>query len=184
MSDEPGGPRDAPARGPAGDAAAIPPRAARREAAIPAGAGGSAHAFASAPAGTVQGYAAAGEVAATGPEALTTAAEALTTVALPTTTGAAASAGADEAPIAGQTGEPSEQGAPSQPFLFDRPHLSRRTDARTIVALAGPILFTPAALFLVDRPAEVLGVPFLLVYIFAVWLAGIALTFILARRAR
>ncbi len=114
---------------------------------------------------------------ATGAEAPATAADGLTT-------GAAASAEADEALIAGQTGEPSEQGAPSQPFLFDRPHLSRRTDARTIVALAGPILFTPAALFLVDRPADVLGVPFLLVYIFAVWLAGIALTFILARRAR
>ena len=114
---------------------------------------------------------------ATGAEAPATAADGLTT-------GAAASAEADEAPIPGQTGEPSEQGAPAQPFLFDRPHLSRRTDARTIVALAGPILFTPAALFLVDRPAEVLGVPFLLVYIFAVWLAGIALTFILARRAR
>ncbi|WP_139312694.1 hypothetical protein [Acuticoccus yangtzensis] len=132
-----------------------------------------------------------GDIPATGPEAPAmvahpnaTGAEAPATAADGLTTGAAASAEADEALIAGQTGEPSEQGAPSQPFLFDRPHLSRRTDARTIVALAGPILFTPAALFLVDRPADVLGVPFLLVYIFAVWLAGIALTFILARRAR
>lgn len=52
----------------------------------------------------------------------------------------------------------------------------KRTDARTIVTLVGPVLFTPAALALADREWTLFGVPAVLVYVFFVWLAGILLT--------
>ncbi|UOM33348.1 hypothetical protein [Acuticoccus sp. I52.16.1] len=59
-----------------------------------------------------------------------------------------------------------------------------RADARTVVALAGPVLFTPAALLLADRPMRVFDVPAILVYVFSVWLVGIGLTWLLSRPPR
>lgn len=60
---------------------------------------------------------------------------------------------------------------------------TERTDVRVVVALAGPILFTPPMLALADRDGTVLGIPPLLVYVFTSWLVGIVLTALAARRA-
>ncbi len=64
------------------------------------------------------------------------------------------------------------------------PDDGERTDARTVLALAGPVLFTPPALALFDRDATMLGVPALVVYVFAAWLVGILLTAAVSRPPR
>lgn len=61
---------------------------------------------------------------------------------------------------------------------------NRRTDLRTVVAVVSPLLFSPAFLALADRPWRVADVPALVVYVFAAWLVGIVLTYLLAGRAR
>ena len=66
--------------------------------------------------------------------------------------------------------------APSGP-----PPARSRSDARTALALAGPVLFTPAALALATREWTFLGVPSVAAYVFATWLVGIVLTRLLAR---
>lgn len=60
---------------------------------------------------------------------------------------------------------------------------ARRTDLRTLVAVIGPLLFSPSLLLLADRPWRVAEVPALLIYVFAVWLVGIVLTYLLAGRS-
>ncbi|WP_108663257.1 hypothetical protein [Acuticoccus kandeliae] len=59
-----------------------------------------------------------------------------------------------------------------------------RSDARAIVALAGPLLFTPPALALAQRDWSFFGIPTLVVYVFAAWLLGIVLTRAVNRRMR
>ncbi|RAH99523.1 hypothetical protein DLJ53_23725 [Acuticoccus sediminis] len=96
----------------------------------------------------------------------------------------AASEGAARPPVgdlppAGQDGQSPEAWSAPPP-----PRRGGRADARVIVALAGPVLFTPTALIAIDRPLRILEVPAILIYVFAVWLIGIGLTYIFARRTR
>lgn len=58
---------------------------------------------------------------------------------------------------------------------------SGRTDRRTVLAIGGPILFTPPALALATREVTLWGVPSLVVYVFSAWLLGIVLTALTAR---
>lgn len=58
----------------------------------------------------------------------------------------------------------------------------RARDAAILLPLGGLLLFLPPYVRLFDQPAFVFGLPLLHVYIFCVWLAGIALTALLARR--
>lgn len=55
-------------------------------------------------------------------------------------------------------------------------------DARAILSAAGPLFFLPPVMALADRELTILGVPLLAVYVFAVWLAGIVLIALSARR--
>ncbi|MCF3932839.1 hypothetical protein L1787_05340 [Acuticoccus sp. M5D2P5] len=64
------------------------------------------------------------------------------------------------------------------------PIAPERTDLRTIVAVGGPLLFTPTALALAQREWTVFGVPSLVIYVFAAWLLGILLTRLLNRGMR
>ncbi|GAB5375907.1 MAG: hypothetical protein AcusKO_23690 [Acuticoccus sp.] len=57
-------------------------------------------------------------------------------------------------------------------------------DARAVLSAAGPIFFLPPVLALADRDVTVFGVPLLAAYIFFVWLAGIVLIALSARRDR
>lgn len=57
-------------------------------------------------------------------------------------------------------------------------------DARAILSAAGPIFFLPPVLALADRDLTIFGVPLLAAYIFLVWLAGIVLIALAARRER
>jgi hypothetical protein len=77
-------------------------------------------------------------------------------------------------PPAGPSGERGEGTPPP------RPHARR--DTRAVLALGGPVLFTPPALALADREATVFGVPALVAYVLGAWLLGILLTFLVARR--
>jgi hypothetical protein len=85
---------------------------------------------------------------------------------------------AREAPGAGQPADTPGRRAPEE----HRP--AGRNDARAVLALGGPVLFTPPALALADRESTVLGVPSLAVYVFAAWLLGIVLTVLVGRRRR
>jgi len=62
------------------------------------------------------------------------------------------------------------------------PRAASLRDVRTALAIGGAALFTPPILFLADRDITILGVPFLVVYVFGAWLAGIVITFVAARR--
>lgn len=57
-------------------------------------------------------------------------------------------------------------------------------DARAILSAAGPIFFLPPILALADRDVTLFGVPLLAAYVFIVWLAGIVLIALSARRER
>lgn len=59
-----------------------------------------------------------------------------------------------------------------------------RRDARTVLAVAGPLLFMPPALTIADRDVTILGVPSLVVYVFAAWFLGIVLTLLVSRPRR
>ncbi|MBJ3774099.1 hypothetical protein [Acuticoccus mangrovi] len=59
-----------------------------------------------------------------------------------------------------------------------------RSDGRTLLAIAGPVLFTPPAMALADRDFSVSGVPAVVVYVFLAWFVGILLTRWLARSRR
>ena len=55
-------------------------------------------------------------------------------------------------------------------------------DAILVVTGAGALLLLPPILPFFDRPADVFGVPMILVYVFGVWLALIAAAWALSRR--
>ena len=84
-------------------------------------------------------------------------------------------------PVSSPPGPPGPTGDGAPPGPAGGARGRERADARTVAALAGPLLATPAALALADREGTVAGVPVVLVYIFAVWLAGIVITALLAR---
>jgi hypothetical protein len=58
----------------------------------------------------------------------------------------------------------------------------RARDAAILLPLGGLLLFLPPYVRLFDQPGDVFGVPLLHVYIFSLWLIGIVLTALLARR--
>jgi len=91
--------------------------------------------------------------------------------------------------VSGRDGEGAPAGGPAAQSEPDRGgrggrRQAQRSDARAVLALGGPILFTPPALALADREAAILGVPSLALYVFIAWLAGIVLTFLAARLRR
>lgn len=55
-------------------------------------------------------------------------------------------------------------------------------DAVLALAIAGALLLLPPVLPFFDRPAMLLGVPLIVVYVFGVWLALIAAAWALTRR--
>jgi len=57
-------------------------------------------------------------------------------------------------------------------------------DARAVLSAAGPVFFLPPVLTLADRDVTIFGVPLLAAYIFTVWLTGIVLIALSARRDR
>ena len=65
----------------------------------------------------------------------------------------------------------------------DRSPTALWTEMRWIVPAAVAILLMPPLLGLFDRPATLLGIPLLPLYMFGVWAAGIGLCAIAARRA-
>ena len=68
--------------------------------------------------------------------------------------------------------------APGPPLADERltaRRRGRRRDVRTVLSIAGPLFFLPPALALADRGFTFFGVPSLILYVFAVWLAGIVL---------
>lgn len=82
---------------------------------------------------------------------------------------------------------PQREAPPPRDPPPDKPSPRRddeRTDERTVLAIAGPLLFTPPALALADRDVTILGVPSLVVYVFAAWLVGILLTAVVSRPRR
>ncbi len=71
-------------------------------------------------------------------------------------------------------GEPPARSAPSALTM------RRWRDARRAVAIGSIVLLSPLALSIFDR-GTVLGVPSVVLFVFAVWLAGIAITRLLAK---
>ncbi|MEM7694301.1 MAG: hypothetical protein AAF318_07605 [Pseudomonadota bacterium] len=57
---------------------------------------------------------------------------------------------------------------------------TRRREWRAALTAGAPIVFLPAVLSLADR-GTILGVPSLVVFVFAAWLAGIVLMALVAR---
>jgi len=57
-------------------------------------------------------------------------------------------------------------------------------DLSWLMPLAGLLLFMPPIMGLFDHHLYVLGLPLLPLYLFAVWLLGIVLTAVVARRLR
>lgn len=58
----------------------------------------------------------------------------------------------------------------------------RARDAAVLLPLGAVLLFMPPYVRLLDQPGFVAGVPLLHAWIFAIWLIGIVLTGLLARR--
>ena len=73
---------------------------------------------------------------------------------------------------------PPGSAAPGTPLADERLTARRRghrRDVRTVLSIAGPLFFLPPALAVADRGFAFLGIPSLILYVFAVWLAGIVL---------
>lgn len=75
-------------------------------------------------------------------------------------------------------------GTPPGPQAADPPRASLRTDARVLLALGGPMLFSAPVMALAERDWTLLGVPALVIYVFLAWLVGIVLTALAARGPR
>lgn len=62
------------------------------------------------------------------------------------------------------------------------PSSRRYRELAVLLPVAGLVLFMPPYLLILSRPEELFGIPVLQIYIFAVWLGGIAVTAALSRR--
>lgn len=67
--------------------------------------------------------------------------------------------------------------------MASRPTRTKVRDAVALMVLLGTWLVMPPMLSVVSQPTSVLGIPTIVVYVFAVWAGLIVFTRIVARRA-
>lgn len=58
----------------------------------------------------------------------------------------------------------------------------RARDAAVLLPIGALLIFMPPYLRLLDQPGTIFGIPLLYAYLFTLWLVGIVLTGLLARR--